>query len=151
MATDTRESATASPTQPVFAASGDPAYDRYEAIFGDLEAPFAYCDLDAVWSNADEMLGRAGGKPIRVASKSVRCRPLLERVLAKDGFAGVMSFTLAESLGGVESLIELPAAMTHMSVAGSPLEVDAALVRLSVGIEDVGDLIADLAQALDRA
>ncbi|MBA3236161.1 MAG: PLP-dependent transferase, partial [Chloroflexi bacterium] len=60
-------------------------------------------------------------------------------------------FTLAESLGGVESLIEVPAAMTHMSVAGSPLEVSADLVRLSVGIEGVGDLIADLAQALDRA
>ena len=64
---------------------------------------------------------------------------------------GTRLFTLAESLGGVESLIELPAAMTHMSVAGSPLEVDPALVRLSVGIEDVGDLITDLAQALDRA
>jgi cystathionine gamma-synthase len=60
-------------------------------------------------------------------------------------------FTLAESLGGVESLIEIPAAMTHMSVAGSPLEVDPALVRLSVGIEGVDDLIADLAQALDGA
>jgi cystathionine gamma-synthase len=60
-------------------------------------------------------------------------------------------FTLAESLGGVESLIELPAVMTHMSVAGSKLEVDPALVRLSVGIEAVDDLIADLGQALDRA
>jgi cystathionine beta-lyase/cystathionine gamma-synthase len=60
-------------------------------------------------------------------------------------------FTLAESLGGVESLVELPAAMTHLSVAGSPLEVDPALVRLSVGIEGVDDLIADLRQALDRA
>src|SRR5262249_45547878 len=57
-------------------------------------------------------------------------------------------FTLAESLGGVESLIELPAAMTHASVAGSPLEVPAGLVRLSVGIEEVEDLIADLEQAL---
>jgi cystathionine gamma-synthase len=60
-------------------------------------------------------------------------------------------FTLAESLGGVESLIEIPAAMTHMSVAGSPLEVDPALVRLSVGIEGIDDLIADLRQALDEA
>lgn len=58
-------------------------------------------------------------------------------------------FTLAESLGGVESLIEVPAAMTHASVAGSPLEVPAGLVRLSVGIEDVDDLLADLEQALD--
>ena len=57
-------------------------------------------------------------------------------------------FTLAESLGGVESLIELPATMTHASVAGSELEVPNDLVRLSVGLESVEDLIADLDQAL---
>lgn len=57
-------------------------------------------------------------------------------------------FALAESLGGVESLIELPAPMTHASVAGSPLEVDPTLIRLSVGIENVNDLIEDLQQAL---
>ena len=60
-------------------------------------------------------------------------------------------FTLGESLGSVESLIEVPAAMTHLSVSESALAVDPALVRLSVGIEDARDLIADLAQALDRA
>jgi cystathionine gamma-synthase len=57
-------------------------------------------------------------------------------------------FTLAESLGGVESLIEHPHRMTHASAAGSPLEVPGDLVRLSVGIEDVQDLLADLDQAL---
>jgi cystathionine gamma-synthase len=57
-------------------------------------------------------------------------------------------FTLAESLGGVESLIEHPGRMTHASAAGSPLEVPGDLVRLSVGIEDVDDLLADLEQAL---
>jgi cystathionine gamma-synthase len=57
-------------------------------------------------------------------------------------------FTLAESLGGVESLIEHPGRMTHASAAGSPLEVPSDLVRLSVGIEDVDDLLADLEQAL---
>ncbi|HEY2167894.1 MAG TPA: cystathionine gamma-synthase [Jatrophihabitantaceae bacterium] len=57
-------------------------------------------------------------------------------------------FTLGESLGGVESLIEHPARMTHASVVGTPLEVPSDLVRLSVGIEDVEDLLADLAQAL---
>jgi cystathionine gamma-synthase len=51
----------------------------------------------------------------------------------------------------VESLIEIPAAMTHMSVAESSLAVDPALIRLSVGIEDVDDLIGDLARALDQA
>jgi cystathionine gamma-synthase len=57
-------------------------------------------------------------------------------------------FTLAESLGGVESLIEHPARMTHASVAGSALEVPTDLVRLSVGIEAVADLLADLQRAL---
>jgi len=57
-------------------------------------------------------------------------------------------FTLAESLGGVESLIEHPGRMTHASAAGSPLEVPNDLVRLSVGIEDVDDLLADLEQAM---
>ncbi len=60
-------------------------------------------------------------------------------------------FTLAESLGGVESLVEVPAVMTHASVAESALEVDPALVRLSVGIEGIDDLITDIAQALDQA
>ena len=54
-------------------------------------------------------------------------------------------FTLAESLGAVESLIEHPARMTHASAEGSPLEVDRSLVRLSVGIEAADDLVADLA------
>ena len=67
------------------------------------------------------------------------------RTLAKH----TQLFTLAESLGGVESLIELPAPMTHASVAASPLAVDPGLVRLSVGIENAQDLIADLAQALN--
>lgn len=58
------------------------------------------------------------------------------------------TFTLAESLGGVESLIELPAIMTHASTAGSTLEPPDSLVRLSVGIEDLDDIIADLVQAL---
>lgn len=55
-------------------------------------------DLEAFDANADDLVRRAGGKPVRVASKSVRCRALLERVLARPGFAGIMSYTLAESL-----------------------------------------------------
>lgn len=70
---------------------------------------------------------------------------------AKRFAAATKIFTLAESLGGVESLIELPAAMTHASVSGTTLEVPANLVRLSVGIEDADDLIADLDQALKQA
>ena len=60
-------------------------------------------------------------------------------------------FTLAESLGAVESLIEHPGVMTHLSVAGSALEVPDDLVRISVGIESVSDLVSDLVQALDHA
>jgi cystathionine gamma-synthase len=63
--------------------------------------------------------------------------------------AAVQLWTLGESLGGVESLIEHPARMTHASVAGTELEVPADLIRLSVGIEDVDDLIEDLREALD--
>ncbi len=63
--------------------------------------------------------------------------------------AATQLFTLAESLGAVESLIEHPARMTHASVADSPLAVDPALVRLSVGIESLDDLLADLRHALD--
>ena len=83
------------------------------------------------------------------AAGDVAGRTPAERAVAVA--EGTRLFTLAESLGGIESLIEIPAAMTHMSVAGSPLEVDPALVRLSVGIESVDDLIADLQRALDEA
>lgn len=64
---------------------------------------------------------------------------------------GTNIFTLAESLGGVESLIEVPAAMTHLSVAGSQMDVDPGLVRLSVGIENRDDLVEDIEQALENA
>ncbi|OBH62237.1 cystathionine gamma-synthase [Mycobacterium intracellulare] len=70
------------------------------------------------------------------------------RDAARDLCAHTKVFILAESLGGVESLIEHPSAMTHASTAGSQLEVPDDLVRLSVGIEDVADLLADLQQAL---
>jgi D-serine deaminase-like pyridoxal phosphate-dependent protein len=63
-----------------------------------LQAPFALVDLDAMWANAADMERRASGKPIRLASKSVRCRALQERILARPGFRGTFAFTLAEAL-----------------------------------------------------
>jgi cystathionine gamma-synthase len=78
---------------------------------------------------------------------SFRARGGPEEALAICGRTRL--FTLGESLGGVESLIEHPARMTHASVAGSPLEVPADLVRLSVGIETCDDLIEDLREALE--
>src|SRR5215210_5294383 len=76
----------------------DRTYEELEDIFADVDAPFAFVDLDALWSNAREMLGRAAGTPIRVASKSVRCRALLASILDEPGFHGLMTFTLPESL-----------------------------------------------------
>jgi D-serine deaminase-like pyridoxal phosphate-dependent protein len=75
------------------------AYERFETVFSDVQAPFAFLDLDAVWANAADMLRRSRGKPIRVASKSIRSRPVLERLLDLDpGFQGTLSFTLSEAL-----------------------------------------------------
>ena len=90
-----------------------------------------------------------------VAAKQMRRHGGMVSFRVAAGAEGAMNvcnrtelFTLAESLGGVESLIEHPGRMTHASAAGSPLEVPADLVRLSVGIETVDDLLADLDQAL---
>jgi D-serine deaminase-like pyridoxal phosphate-dependent protein len=75
------------------------SHQRYEQIFAEVEAPFAFVDLDAMWANADAMLGRAKGKPVRVASKSIRCRALLEAILQRDErFRGLMTYTLPETL-----------------------------------------------------
>lgn len=91
----------------------------------------------------------------QVAKRQMRLFGGMVSLVLKNGaaaanrmVASTRIFTLAESLGGVESLIEVPAAMTHASVSGSPLEVPGGLVRLSVGIEHVDDLLDDLEQAL---
>jgi cystathionine gamma-synthase len=88
---------------------------------------------------AKQMSGFGGMLSFRLAGGEEQALKVCERA---------QLFTLAESLGGVESLIEHPGRMTHASAAGSPLEVPSDLVRLSVGIEDVDDLLADLEQAL---
>ena len=75
------------------------AYERFETVFSEVQPPFAFVDLDAVWANAAEMLRRSRGKPIRIASKSVRSRPVLERLLDLDpGFQGILGFTLPEAI-----------------------------------------------------
>jgi len=75
------------------------SYERFERVFAEVEAPFAFVDLDAMWANAEAMLARAGDKPVRVASKSIRCRALLEAILGRDErFRGLMTFTLPETL-----------------------------------------------------
>ncbi|MCP2301221.1 amino acid deaminase/aldolase [Actinokineospora globicatena] len=72
--------------------------DRLDTATKHLDPPVAVVDLAAFDHNADDLVRRAGGHPIRVASKSVRCRYLLERVLRRPGFAGVMSYALPEAL-----------------------------------------------------
>jgi D-serine deaminase-like pyridoxal phosphate-dependent protein len=75
------------------------SHERYERVFAEIEAPFAFVDLGAMWANAEAMLARAGGKPVRVASKSIRCRALLEAILGRnERFNGLMTFTLPETL-----------------------------------------------------
>lgn len=74
-------------------------HEHYERVFAEVEAPFAFVDLEAMWANAEAMLERAGGKNIRVASKSVRCRALLRAILERDPrFQGLMTYTLPETL-----------------------------------------------------
>ncbi|GAA1260977.1 amino acid deaminase/aldolase [Sphaerisporangium rubeum] len=72
--------------------------ERLDKATAELEPPFAVVDLAAMRANGVAMARRAGGKPIRVASKSIRCREVLRRVLDMDGYAGVMAFTLPEAL-----------------------------------------------------
>jgi D-serine deaminase-like pyridoxal phosphate-dependent protein len=71
---------------------------RYDSATAHLEPPFAVVDLVALRANAAAMTRRAAGKPIRLASKSVRCRALIDRVLRMDGFRGILAFTLPEAL-----------------------------------------------------
>jgi D-serine deaminase-like pyridoxal phosphate-dependent protein len=74
------------------------AYARLERATAGLQAPFALVDLDAMWANAEDLERRAASKPIRLASKSLRCRALQEQVLRRTGFAGTLAFTLPEAL-----------------------------------------------------
>jgi cystathionine beta-lyase/cystathionine gamma-synthase len=102
----------------------------------------------------DDLVGagrqmRGGGGMVSFLPNPRSGRSAAERAIAVA--EGTRLFTLAESLGGVESLIEIPATMTHASVVGSILEVDPALVRLSVVIVGIDDLRADLERALDAA
>ena len=73
-------------------------YTRLERATAALQAPFALVDLDALRANAEDLERRAGGKPIRLASKSLRCRALQQQVLTRGGFQGTLAFTLPEAL-----------------------------------------------------
>ncbi|WP_447005013.1 amino acid deaminase/aldolase [Saccharothrix isguenensis] len=122
---------------------------RLDAATKEHDAPFAIVDLDAFDSNAADLVRRAGGRPIRVASKSVRVRALLERVLAKPGFAGVMCYSLAEALwlSGVDLSEDLLVA--YPTVDRTALrrlaEDDKARGRITIVVDSAAHL--DLVQA----
>jgi D-serine deaminase-like pyridoxal phosphate-dependent protein len=131
----------------------DPRRRLLDNATADLEPPFAVVDLNAFWANAADMERRARGKPIRLASKSVRCRALQEKVLARSGFEGTLAFTLPEALwlaqegfkdlvvayptadrGALRALVELPGGSTRTRLSlmvDSPAQLD--LVEAVVG------------------
>jgi D-serine deaminase-like pyridoxal phosphate-dependent protein len=100
----------------------DPA-ERLDRATSHLDPPLAVLDLEALQANAADLVRRAGGKPIRVASKSVRCRAVLRQVLAMPGFAGILGYTLAEALWLAEEFDDV--------VVGYPSVETAALRRLA--------------------
>lgn len=118
------------------------ALTRLDRATAALDPPFAVVDLDAFRANAQDMLRRAGGRPIRLASKSIRCRALLERTLASDpGFEGTLAFTLPEALWlADEGLRDL--------VVAYPTADRAALRALAARADDAGIalMVDDVAQ-----
>ncbi|WP_448624860.1 alanine racemase [Geodermatophilus sp. URMC 64] len=120
---------------------------RLDRATADLDPPFAVVDLDALDANAGDLVRRAGGKPVRVASKSVRSRAVLRRVLARPGFAGVLAYTLREALwlaGGDDPV-------SPDVVVGYPTADRAALRRLAADAEAAArvTLMVDSAEHLD--
>ncbi|MEU4549775.1 amino acid deaminase/aldolase [Nonomuraea dietziae] len=117
---------------------------RYDRATAELDPPFAILDMEALRANAESLVRRAGGKPIRVASKSVRSRPILERILAMDGFRGVMAFTLPEALWLVSH------GLSDVLVA-YPTADRAALARLAASEQAAREitLMVDSAEHLD--
>ncbi|MGZ4612842.1 MAG: amino acid deaminase/aldolase, partial [Kineosporiaceae bacterium] len=91
---------------------------RLDRATADLDPPLAVVDLDALDANAADMVRRAGGKPIRVASKSVRNRAVLRRVLALPGYSGVLAYTLPEALwlAGGENPVSTDVVVAYPSV-----------------------------------
>ncbi|MGC9670306.1 alanine racemase [Planosporangium sp. 12N6] len=123
---------------------------RYDAATAHLDPPFALVDLDAFDANATALGALAAGKPVRVASKSVRCRDLLRRVLRPGTFAGVMAYTLAEALWLVETGITGDALVAYPTVdraALAKLAADpAAAAAVTLMVDDVAQL--DLVDAV---
>jgi D-serine deaminase-like pyridoxal phosphate-dependent protein len=117
--------------------------ERLRTATAGLDAPFALVDLDAFRANAADMVERAAGIPIRVASKSVRCRTLLADVLARPGFEGVLSFTLPEALWlhshGVRNLVVAYPTANRRALRALAQDVDAAR-EITLMVDDAAQL-----------
>jgi D-serine deaminase-like pyridoxal phosphate-dependent protein len=123
----------------------DRGLERLERATADLDPPFAVVDLDAFWRNATDMERRAVPKPIRLASKSVRCRALQERVLERPGFAGTLAFTLPEALwlAGVglrDVVVAYPTTDRHALRTLARLSTERPEARVSVMVDSVTQL-----------
>jgi D-serine deaminase-like pyridoxal phosphate-dependent protein len=141
----TRADATQNDTQPDLR--------RLERATADLDPPFALVDLDALWANAADLERRATPKPIRLASKSLRCRSLQERVLAREGFAGTLAFTLPEALwlarhGFEDILVAYPTADRAALRELAQLADELPRARVTVMVDSVAQL--DLVDAAVR-
>jgi D-serine deaminase-like pyridoxal phosphate-dependent protein len=126
--------------------------DRLDLATAELDPPFALLDLDALDANADDLVRRAGGRPVRVASKSVRSRGVLRRVLARPGFAGMLAYSLAEALwlSGGEDPVSADVVVGYPSVDRAALRRlagdDAAATRVTLMVDSIDqlDLIDDV-------
>jgi D-serine deaminase-like pyridoxal phosphate-dependent protein len=128
---------------------------RLEAATAHLDAPFALVDLDAFDANAADMARRAAPKPIRLASKSVRARALVTRALARDGFAGVLAFTLGEALWLVRHGVSDDVVVGYPTADRASLRMlaanEQAAARIVLMVDDAAQLdLVDAACGRDR-
>ncbi|MDR7323092.1 MULTISPECIES: amino acid deaminase/aldolase [Catenuloplanes] len=117
---------------------------RLDRATAHLDPPVGVVDLTAFDANADALTTRAAGKPIRVAAKSVRCRALLERVLARPGWAGVMAYTLPEAIWLVRSGVSEDVLVAYPTVSRAALAELGADPELAAAISIMADSPAQL-------
>lgn len=118
-------------------------FSRLERAITDLDSPAAVIDEPALWGNANGLVRRAGGVPIRVASKSVRVRSIIEDTLARDGFAGVMSYSLAEANWLVDAGIDdilLAYPTTDKAALAGLIAAERRLTAITLMVDSVASL-----------
>jgi D-serine deaminase-like pyridoxal phosphate-dependent protein len=121
-------------------------HDRYEAIFEGIEPPFAFVDLEALAANADSMLERGAGKPIRIASKSVRCREVLALIAERDPrFRTVLAYPLPEALmlaaaGHRDIVVAYPSANRHAISKLAELTADDPETSVTLMVDEAAQL-----------